>query len=468
MLRAATKAWAAAVLLAGCFPTQGAPDVVPVSELMPAPGGRARPPAYAVAFDRFRDERSSRATLGQYDRGGKGGFLGTVTVVADRDVSEVFEGLVRESLGRKGVLEGPSPFVLSGTIRQVGVGASPDSRTLRAQVYLELALTDSNTGARLWQKSFIGSGTGTGPRATLALAFQDLAGSLDRDDSLLAFKRSFLAAGGVVPEAAAAPAASAPRPIESDVDAVPAPVRRPDRRSFAVVIGIEQYRQSLPRADFAERDARAVTEYLKALGYPDENVVALLSEHAAKSDLEKYLEQWLPANAREGSSVFVYYSGHGAPNAVSGDAFLVPYDGDPAFIEATGFPLGRLYADLGRLPSREILVAVDSCFSGAGGRSVLAKGARPLVTRLKAEAVPAKVTVLAASAAEQVSGSYDEQGHGLFTYFLLKGIKERAGLRVDGTLDFPALYEYLRPRVQAVAREKSHSEQTPRLISGGE
>ncbi|MBI3565680.1 MAG: caspase family protein [Elusimicrobia bacterium] len=435
---------------------------------MPAPGGRVRPPAYAVVFDRFRDERSSRATLGQYDRGGKGGFLGTVTVVADSDVTEVFEGLVQESLGRKGILTGPSPFVLSGTIRQVGVGATPDSRGLRAQAYLELALTDSNTGSRLWQKSFLGSGSGVSPKATLALAFQDLAGALDRDDSLLAFKRPFLAAGGVVPEAPAAQASAAPRPIESDVDAPPALGARTDRKAYAVVVGIEQYRQSLPRADFAERDARAVTDYLKALGYPPENVVTLLGEHAAKSDLEKYFEQWLPANAGAGSTVFVYYSGHGAPNAVSGDAYLVPYDGDPSFLEATGFPLKRLYADLGRLPSRQVLVAVDSCFSGAGGRSVLAKGARPLVTRMKALEVPSKVTVLAASAAEQVSSSYDEQGHGLFTYFLLKGIRERQGLRADGTLDFPALYGYLKPRVQALAREKNNSEQTPALIGGGD
>lgn len=464
-MRTAGLVAALALALPGCFPTTSAPVVVPVSDLMPrAEGGMEHGPLFAVVFSRFRDERSSRDILGQYDRGGKGGFFGTVTIVPDRDITGVFEDIAKGALERKGVLAGPSPFVLSGTVRQAGVGASPDTRTLRAEVFLELSLVDTASGSRLWQKSYLGSAQGAEAKETLALAFQDLAGALDRDDSLYALKPAFLAAGGKVPEAPAVPTAGrAPKPIRSDVDEAPARREAPDKSRYAVVIGIERYRQGLPRADYAVRDARTVTEYLKTLGYPEENIVTLLDDRAAKSDLEKYLEQWLPANAGAGSSVFVYYSGHGAPNLASGDAYLVPFDGDPSFIEATGFPLKRLYASLGRLPSREVVVALDSCFSGAGGRSVLAKGARPLVN-IKTAAVPKGLTVLSASAGEQISMSYDENGHGLFTYYLLKGIKDGGGTRADGGLDIPALFDYLKPHVQSVARSKYGHEQTPQLL----
>ncbi len=460
------------VVLYGCFATYSAPTVIAVSDLAPPDGGGgiAASPLFTVVADRFRDDRSSRSILGQYDRGGKGGFFGTTTVVADRDITEVFEDLVKRSFNRKGIEQGPSPFILKGSIKQVVVGASPESETLRAQTFIELTIVNANTGARIWQKSFMGMGTGVDPKTTLAFAFQDIAGAVDRDDSLPALRQTFLALGGKPPKTAAyAPfvpqAAVMQKPVKSDVDELPAITTKPRKDAFAVVIGIEQYRQQLPRADFAAHDARTVAEYLiKVLGYPEENIVTLINEHATKGDLEKYLEKWLPSNAGPGSTVFVYYSGHGAPNLSSGDTYLVPYDGDPSFIDQTGYSLDRMYAALGQLAAKKVVVALDSCFSGAGGRSVIPRGARPLVMNLKTASVPKDITVLSASSGEQISMSYNENGHGLFTYFLLKGIKTRDVVGEDGSIDVETLFAYVKPQVQSIARKNYNNEQTPQLI----
>ena len=176
-------------------------------------------------------------------------------------------------------------------------------------------------------------------------------------------------------------AATAPK---SDVDEQPALRVSANKHAYAIVIGIEQYRQKLPRADFAAHDAGIVSAYLtKSLGYPEENVITLLNDQALKSDLEKYFDRWLSNNVEEDGRVFIYFSGHGAPDAKNGDAYLVPYDGDPTFIAETGYAVTRLYESLGKLKAREIVVVLDSCFSGAGGRSVLAKGAKPLVMTVK-------------------------------------------------------------------------------------
>ena len=166
---------------------------------------------------------------------------------------------------------------------------------------------------------------------------------------------------------------------KSDVDELPLVKAKPNKNSYAIVIGIENYRQKLPKADYAVNDAKTMTEYLtKVMGYPEENVITLLNDHASNVDLVKYFEKWLPNNVENGGSVFVYYSGHGAPDPKSGSAYLVPYDGDPSFIDETGYSLKRMYAALGKLPAKEVIVALDSCFSGAGGRSVLAKGAQAI------------------------------------------------------------------------------------------
>lgn len=126
--------------------------------------------------------------------------------------------------------------------------------------------------------------------------------------------------------------------IKSDVDEIPSVGAKPNRNAYAIVIGIEQYRQKLPKADYAVSDAQLMSEYLsKVMGYPEENIVTITNEHATKSDFEKYFEQWLVNHVEKDSTVFIYFSGHGAPNPKTGDAYLVPYDGDPSFIAQTGY-----------------------------------------------------------------------------------------------------------------------------------
>ena len=257
---------------------------------------------------------------------------------------------------------------------------------------------------------------------------------------------------------------------KSDVDEFSAVKAKPRKNAHAIVIGIEQYRQKLPAADFAAHDARTVSEYLtKLLGYPEENVVLLLNENATKSDFEKYFERWLSNNVEEAGTVLVYYSGHGAPNSKTGDAYLVPYDGDPAFIEQTGYPLKKLYDFLGKLPAKEIIVVLDSCFSGAGGKSVIAKGSRPLVMNLEQALVPAgNMIVMSAAAGDQISATYEDKAHGLFTYFLLKGIKGEGGSGRDGKIEIRELYEYIRPHVERTARKLYNNDQTPQLMAPGD
>lgn len=255
--------------------------------------------------------------------------------------------------------------------------------------------------------------------------------------------------------------------IKSDVDSLPAITTKPNKNAYAIVIGIEQYRQKLPKADFAVSDAKLMADYLsKVMGYQEENIVTLTNENATKGDLEKYLDKWLKNVAEKNGTVFVYYSGHGAPNPATGDAYLVPYDGDPAFIEQTGYSLKRLYENLAKLPAKNVIVALDSCFSGAGGKSVAAKGSRALVRVEKTSA--RNIAVLTASQDNQISSSYEDKGHGVFTYFLLKGIKELLGEDSNSTLELGELYNYLKPQVERTSRRLYNNEQTPQLMIADE
>ncbi|UPT73032.1 MAG: caspase family protein [Elusimicrobiota bacterium] len=232
---------------------------------------------------------------------------------------------------------------------------------------------------------------------------------------------------------------------------------------FAVVIGIENY-ADIPAARFAERDATGFKEFIRALGVPERNIMTLTGTRATRTGLVKAFEAWLPNNVSDKSRVYVYYSGHGAPDAKTKQAYLVPSDGDPQYLAETGYPLDRLYEKLGKLKAKQVLVALDSCFSGAGGRSVLAKGTRPLVGKIDlAPNAGSKVAVLSASGGDQISGSNEDAGYGTFTYNLLTGLNG-AAKNAQGQVTLQSLYDYVKPKVQDEAR-RANREQTPQLQS---
>ncbi|KAF0121333.1 MAG: polysaccharide deacetylase [bacterium] len=213
---------------------------------------------------------------------------------------------------------------------------------------------------------------------------------------------------------------------------------------LAVIIGIEGY-QSLPKSDYSYDDAKLVGDYVKALGFKPRNIELLLDERATKSAIEKIIKTWLPNKAKPESRVFVYYSGHGAPEPKTGDAYIVPFDGDPNYLSDTGYPLKSLYDTLAKLQVAEVTVILDSCFSGAGGRSVLAKGARPLVMMTEGFVLPQNIAVLSATLGTQISTSSPEKGHGIFTYYFLKALK-------DGKKTIAEIYEYIKPLVEDEAK----------------
>jgi hypothetical protein len=234
-------------------------------------------------------------------------------------------------------------------------------------------------------------------------------------------------------------------------------------KDFALIVGIETYR-GIPKADYGENDAKRMRAHLEALGVPSPNIILLTGQAASKSDLSKYLQEWLPANVSPESRVYFYYSGHGAPDPQTGSAYLVPWDGDPSFPKSTAYSLAQVYQDLEKLPAKEAVVMLDACFSGAGGRSVLAPGARPLVTvNESGPAASGKVVSVAAAGPNEIAGGLELRKQGLFSYFLMRGLTGAADADADKSVTLGELQAYLSAEVPKAAR-RSNREQTPRVI----
>jgi hypothetical protein len=71
---------------------------------------------------------------------------------------------------------------------------------------------------------------------------------------------------------------------------------------------------------------------------------------------------------------------------------------------------------------------------------------------------------MAAASSHQISSTYEEKSHGLFTYFMLKGIKDGDVVRQDGSIAVGDLFTFMKPQIERIARKQYNNEQTPQLI----
>ena len=248
----------------------------------------------------------------------------------------------------------------------------------------------------------------------------------------------------------------------------PVPVGPPDattdgKDAYALVIGIEKYRDALPVATHAEADARAFAAYAqKTLGVPEAHTRLLVGERASLADIASAVEEWLPRNARKpGGRVYVFFSGHGAPDPETGRAYLVPYDADPAYLKTRGYAVGRLHEALGKLEGQQSVLFMDACFSGSGTRSVLAAGTRPLVP-VQADVPKSGLVAFAAAGARETTGAARGAPHGLFTHHLLAALGGAADRDGNRDVSLAEVAAYVTQRVSADAR-LDNREQTPTL-----
>lgn len=248
--------------------------------------------------------------------------------------------------------------------------------------------------------------------------------------------------------------------LPKDVTAKPYP------KDWGLIIGIENYYR-LPKAEYARKDALIVRDYfIRVLGIPEKNIISLIDADATKARIEGYLRKYIRKNVSKDATLYVYFTGHGMPGTRKGEPYLVPFDADTRFIEQTGYKLVSFYQDLNKLDLKRVYVFLDSCFSGMASRAaeMLVKGARPALMHVKRVRPPSNSVIsLNATSSGQISNAYPEKGHGLFTYYLLRGLKGAADADHDGWTSMKEMYGYVRNHVTRESR-RMQSEQIPSIV----
>jgi tetratricopeptide (TPR) repeat protein len=195
--------------------------------------------------------------------------------------------------------------------------------------------------------------------------------------------------------------------------------------TFALVIGNEEYKNEI-RVTYAVNDALIFKEYLtKTLGIPSKNVRCITN--ASLGDIYTQIK-WITDIQRifgESASIIIYYAGHGMPDENTRDAYLLPVDGISE-MPLTAIKLDWLYNEVALYKSNQVIILLDACFSGAARDGMLAKG-RGVKIQPKPNVLKNNLIVFSATNESQTAYPFEEKGHGLFTYFLIKKLNESKG-----------------------------------------
>lgn len=250
-----------------------------------------------------------------------------------------------------------------------------------------------------------------------------------------------------------------PQAPSSDVDVDIPQVPDANKSTFAIIFANENY-QDETNVDYAKNDGEIFKNYcLKTLGLPEKNVhfVANATLNNFIGELD-WLKQVCDAFGGEANVIF-YYAGHGIPDEASGSAYLLPTDGNSRILR-TCFSINELYETLGKMPAKQVTVLMDACFSGAKRDGNMLASARGVAIKAKAGAPKGNMIVLSAAQGDETAYKYEDAKHGLFTYFLLKKLKETKGNVTMGELS-----QYIQDQVKRYSIVENGKSQTPSTMA---
>jgi len=240
--------------------------------------------------------------------------------------------------------------------------------------------------------------------------------------------------------------------------------KRKNKNDLAIVLGIERYK-NVPGVTFAKRDAVWMKQYFETVfGIPSNRIFFETDADVSLATLNVAFGGWLKKRLKSNTNVYVYYAGHGAPDLKENKAYLIPYDGDPNYASETGLPLEEIYDQLNELGAKSVTVFLDACFTGANrNNEMLLADARPVFMEVD-KSNSRKVTVFSAAGNKEISSAWPEKKHGLFSYYLMKGLKGEADINQDRQITVGELGVYIQTNVSDMAGMLDR-EQTPGLES---
>ena len=240
---------------------------------------------------------------------------------------------------------------------------------------------------------------------------------------------------------------------------------RSNKNRVALIIGIEKYEQT-PAANFANLDAQYFYEYArKGFGIPKANIKLLVDEEASLITSISTINKWLPSKIKNNQTeLIIFFAGHGLASTNGEELYILPQDSDPDLLSRTALSRTELFEQIIKLNPKSVTMFMDTCYSGISrDEKMLLASARPIrIVADDQEGIPDNFTIFTASKLDQISSGLKEAEHGIFSYYLMKGLEGKADSNQDKKITNGELLSYMDDNVSQKAAELGR-EQNPSL-----
>lgn len=218
---------------------------------------------------------------------------------------------------------------------------------------------------------------------------------------------------------------------------------------WILLVGVNAYQdEELPQLSYSAIDCQGLAEALaeatesrftaKEINIYHDFALLKPTLNNAIACLEK-----ITTVARPQDTILFYFSGHGVLDLETNQAILCLADTKKNNLLATGLPLEKLLQSLTSSAAHQQLVWLDACHSGSINWMSHSNPTPQLIQVLRKSAQKSKgfYALLSCDRGQQ-SWEFPELGHGVFTYYLIRGLQGEAA-DIQGAIDIDVLYRYV-------------------------
>ncbi|MDC1001710.1 caspase family protein [Alphaproteobacteria bacterium] len=236
--------------------------------------------------------------------------------------------------------------------------------------------------------------------------------------------------------------------------------------ALALIVGISDYKRTDAPAVYADKDAQYFHDYASLkLGISDSNIKTMVNAKAEQGDVILAVKDWMRRSSKPGKTdVYVFFAGHGLASDDGEQMYLLPYDGRPRLLDKTAILREELFDDIASANPRSVTVFLDTCYSGTTRGTDMLIASRPIAIKALEQSIPDNFTVMTAARGDQTAKPLEEAKHGMFSYFLMKGMEGEADQNQDNKITAGELHQY----VQSNVVQQSSGSQTPELQGDAE
>jgi hypothetical protein len=243
-------------------------------------------------------------------------------------------------------------------------------------------------------------------------------------------------------------------------------------QKYALIIGISRYRNSgdINNLEYADVDARSVYEFLQqpaAGGFSRENMRLLLNENATLASIRRALTDFV-TRASTNDLLLIFFAGHGAPDRFAPqNLYVIAHDTHVGNMPATALAMPELLRYVEQnIKSKRVVMLMDACHSAGlsndGTRDLPNNLANQYLQQLLYQEEGRAVITSSDVNEKSLESRKWGNGHGVFTFYVLEGLKGHADLNQDRFVSVGELFRYVRQKV----RLDTNLQQNPRMLTG--